>query len=172
MKIPKQANHLTHPFQPIFNAATRILILGSFPSKTSRADDFYYMHPQNRFWRVLSSVIDPSFNNRDKHLRTELLLKHGIGLYDVVLECDIINSDDATIKNIKPCDLKAIVSRIENLERIILDGNKAYVLFCKFFPEYIEKAVKVPSTSPANASIKIDELIKIWSQALIKKPSD
>ena len=84
---------LTHPFPPLYNKDSRILILGSFPSVKSREQMFFYGHPQNRFWKVISSVFECDVPQTIEE-KKQLLLKHGIALWDVIASCEITGSAD------------------------------------------------------------------------------
>jgi hypoxanthine-DNA glycosylase len=137
------------------------LILGSFPSVKSREENFYYANPQNRFWKVLSSVFDDDFTSLTPVEKKEKLLKHHIAIYDVITSCDIIGSLDSSIKNPTYLDIDKIL-QYAKIEKIFLNGNKSYELFTKKFPKYSNIAVKLPSTSPANAKSSLESLIGEW----------
>lgn len=100
--------HLTHEFAPVYDANSRILILGSFPSVKSREQQFFYGHPQNRFWKVLAAVLSCRIPQTIQE-KKEMLLSHGIALWDVIAECDIIGSSDSSIRNVVPNDLRQIL---------------------------------------------------------------
>ena len=153
-----------HTFPPIYDEHSRILILGSLPSVASREADFYYMHPQNRFWRVISALLGEDLTLLSPQEKTAALLKSGVALYDVVLSCRITGSGDASIKNVEYADIPAILEK-SNVQKILLNGQKAYALFKKGFPSLAEKAVLLPSTSPANAKCSLEELTKTWEEA-------
>ena len=96
---------LFHPIPPVFDANSKILILGSFPSVKSREFSFYYQHPQNRFWKVLASILgcpEPSCISEQKYL----LLNNHIALWDVIASCTISGSSDSSIRNAVPNDRK------------------------------------------------------------------
>ena len=157
--------HLTHTFTIYINNDSEVLFLGSFPSVKSREQMFYYGHPQNRFFKVLGSIFDEDVHNTVDSKKT-FLKKHHIALYDVVEECDIIGSSDASIKNVVPIDIKKILSLYPNIKCIGANGKKASSLFKK----YLEKdcsgveVFHLPSTSPANAKMKVDELVKEYQK--------
>lgn len=154
-------NHVKHTFDIIIDNNSKILILGSIPSIKSREKNFYYMNSNNRFYKVLEAIFDDNFTNEDINIKIELLKKHHIALYDVISECDITNSSDQSIK-------KPVVARIDEIvlkykiDRIFLNGKKAYSLFIKYFPHLIDKAILLPSTSSANAAYSLDKLINEW----------
>ncbi|MDE6241034.1 MAG: DNA-deoxyinosine glycosylase [Anaeroplasmataceae bacterium] len=154
-----------HPFSPVIDKHSQILILGSLPSVVSVERGFYYMHPQNRFWKVLSRIYKEDVYNKDIDAKTSFILKHHLALYDVVASCDIKNSSDASIENVICTDIKDILLQAP-IQKILLNGNKAYSLFCKAYPNLKDMAICLPSTSSANARISLDELISVWEEAL------
>ncbi|MBQ7637664.1 MAG: DNA-deoxyinosine glycosylase [Clostridia bacterium] len=155
-----------HNIPPVYDVNSRILILGSFPSVKSREDAFFYAHPRNRFWRMLAAVFGCSEpeNTDQKKL---LLLNNHIALWDVIASCDINNSSDMSIKNARPNDIGIILCEAE-IKKIIVNGKTAEKYYNRFlFPVTGIACECLPSTSPANAAIKTDELIKIWKNSLI-----
>ncbi|MGM9959060.1 MAG: DNA-deoxyinosine glycosylase [Erysipelotrichaceae bacterium] len=153
--------HVEHTFGPVYDSESRILILGSFPSVKSREISFYYGHPQNRFWKLLSLL----FNEEIKDKKT-FLLKHHIALFDVIESCDIIGSSDTSIRNVKPNDLSLIINN-SKIETVYLNGSKAYELYKKYCADkYDIDAIKLPSTSPANAAYSIEKLYNEWRMIL------
>ncbi len=154
--------HVVHPFGPVYDEHSRILILGSVPSARSREKGFYYGHPQNRFWKVMSALLCEEMPD-DSDGKREVLLRHGIALYDTIYSCDIIGSSDSTIKNAVPADLAGIISG-SGVSRIFCNGKTSGALFQKFQSEKLGmKAVVLPQTSPANAAWTLDRLIEAWS---------
>ena len=152
---------LVHPFPPVYDAESEILILGSFPSVKSREIMFYYGHPQNRFWRVLAAVYnaDVPLNTDEK---TRFLLKHHIALWDVLASCEITGSADSSIKNAVPNDLSVILSRAD-IRRIYTNGKTSEKYYKRFSEEITGRgSVCLPSTSPANAVWSLDRLIGAW----------
>lgn len=152
---------LQHEFQPIYDSRSRVLILGSFPSVTSREQNFYYGHPQNRFWRLLAIIC-----NEDIPLTTErkkaLCLAHGIALWDVIESCDIEGSSDSSIKNARVNDLSVILDNC-SIKQIFVNGGTAYKLFVKYQQKETGRtAVRLPSTSPANAAWSFERLYGDW----------
>lgn len=159
--------HITHEFEPIFDERSRILILGTLPSVKSREGQFYYHHPQNRFWKVLAKICktEPPATIAEKKA---MLLEHGIAIWDVVQSCDIIGSSDSSIKNVTPADLSVILRRA-SVKTIFLNGGKAWDLYQKYCAGMTElPAVKLPSTSPANAAWSLEKLVTVWEEELYK----
>ena len=152
-----------HNIAPIYDENSRILILGSFPSVKSRADCFFYQHPRNRFWQVMAMVLDETTPESIEE-KTKMLLKHGVALWDVIESCEIEGSADSTITNVVPNKLETILQAAQ-IEKIYLNGGKAYDLYRRFFKDKIQlPAEKLPSTSPANASWSLQRLTEKWRQ--------
>ena len=152
--------HCTHELEIFIDKSSKYLILGSFPSIKSREYGFYYSHPQNKFYSVLGRLFNEdiplSIDNRKSFLK-----EHKIALYDVIEECDIVGSSDSSIKNVVPIDIEGILSRYPNIEVIGITGKKASSLFDKYLLNKVHiKVIHLPSTSPANAKMSIDELVK------------
>ena len=155
-------NGVVHPFPPVFNTKSRILILGSFPSVKSREENFYYGHPSNRFWKVLSSVFNCPIPQSVEY-KKKFLLDNGIALWDVILRCDITASSDSSIKNVVPNDISYILDH-SCIGRIYLNGKTAAKYYNKYIKDSVSiEAICLPSTSPANASWSMDMLIDSWS---------
>ena len=156
---------VTHPINPIYDENSRILILGSFPSVKSREAGFFYGHPQNRFWRVISAVCGEStpFTIEEKK---KFLLRNKIAVWDVIKSCDITGSSDSSIKNVVPNDLTLVLNN-STVERIFVNGKKAEQLYNRSIKDVIgREAVCLPSTSPANAAWSIERLTEAWSNEL------
>ena len=150
-----------HPIEPVYDANSRILILGSFPSVKSREEMFFYGHPRNRFWKVLAAVLETAAPETVEEKR-ELLLTHGIALWDVIASCDITGSADSSIKNVVPNDVGKILEHA-SIERIFINGKTAEKYYRKYLmPEIKREGVCLPSTSPANASWSFEKLVEAW----------
>lgn len=147
-------------FEPVWNRESKVLILGSFPSVKSRSSSFYYGNPQNRFWKVLCGYFGESvpYDNDGKR---QFLYRRNIALWDVVAECEIVGSQDATIKNYTVADIPEVIEK-SNISLIIVNGNKAYEIYSKHFSSIKTPCVKLPSTSPANT--RFDK--NLWYAAL------
>lgn len=149
-----------HNIEPIYNENSNILILGSFPSVKSREQKFFYGHPQNRFWKVLSYVFnEPLPITIDE--KKQLLLKNNIAVWDVVKSCDIRGSSDSSIENVVVNDID-IILKAADIKKIFANGDKAYKLFKKYYSKDID-IKKLPSTSPANAQFDLNKLYLEWS---------
>ena len=153
---------IQHPIKPVFDENSGILILGSFPSLKSREEMFFYGHPQNRFWRVVSAVYETETPQTIEEKR-KFLLDLNIAVWDVIASCDIEGSSDASIKNVKPNDLSQILC-VADIKHIFVNGKTAYKYYNKYTKDKINKeAICLPSTSPANAAWTTEKLIAEWS---------
>ena len=162
---------VTHPIPPLFDASSRILILGSFPSVKSREGLFFYHHPQNRFWKVLAGVLEEPVPGSIEEKKI-FLLKHRIALWDVIASCTIEGSSDSTIKNVVPNDLSGILSAAD-ISRIFCNGGASFQYYKKYQePRTGRAAVRLPSTSPDNAAWSLDRLIRAWSFAEVEHYND
>lgn len=151
-----------HNIAPIYDISSKILILGSFPSVKSRENNFFYHHPQNRFWKVLSSITNEDVPKSIDE-KKEFLLRNHIALWDVISSCEIEGSSDSSIKNVIPNDLTSILNNCD-IDIIFCNGGKAHDLYKKYCQKNINiKDIKLPSTSPANARFSLDKLIDEWS---------
>ena len=156
---------LTHTFDPIYNRDSKILILGSFPSVKSREIDFYYGHPQNRYWKVLANILDVAVPETPEEKRKMLLDNH-IAIWDVIHSCSIIGSSDSSIKDVVVNDFSDILLNSQ-VKTIYVNGGKAYDLYHKYAEKTTGiKAIKLPSTSPANAAWKLDRLCEAWGNVI------
>lgn len=152
---------LIHPFQPVYNSESRVLILGSFPSVASRAQEFYYGHPRNRFWPLIAALLEVSEPHTIAE-KKQMLLQNHIALYDAVTACTITGSADAGMQSIVPADLHGIF-REASIQAVFANGSKAYEVCTK---QIGIAAVKLPSTSPANARFCFEDLLGAWKQIL------
>ena len=152
---------VVHPIPPVYDANSRVLILGSFPSVKSREAQFFYGHPQNRFWRVLSAVFGEAAGETAAE-KTAFLLRHRVALWDVIGACEIEGSADSSIKNAVPTDLSAILDA-GRVTRVFTNGKTADRLYRQFqLPQTGIEAVCLPSTSPANAQWSFARLCGAW----------
>lgn len=158
-------SHVVHTFEPIYDNQSEILILGSFPSVKSRANQFYYGHPQNRFWKVTAGIFKENVPESIEE-KKEFLLRNHIALWDVIASCDIIGSSDSSIKNVVANDMDTIL-KTAPIGAIYANGDKAYQLFLKYCKKDGQPPVqKLPSTSPANAAWNVERLTKAWAKAI------
>lgn len=156
-----ETKNIIHPFPPLYDENSKILILGSFPSVKSREAMFFYGHPQNRFWRVIAALYgEETPRNIDEKKR--LILSHNLALWDSIQSCTITGSSDSSVKDVVPNDLSLITGN-SRVDRVFCNGALSHKMYMKFiFPLTNIKAVKLPSTSPANAAYSLDRLIEEW----------
>lgn len=151
----------THPIAPVFDADSRILILGSFPSVKSREAMFFYGHPQNRFWRVTAAVFENDIPQTIDEKRSFLLRNH-IAVWDVIASCEIVGSSDSSIREVVPNDLSDILKTAQ-IRKIFVNGGTAAKYYAKYqYPRTGIAAETLPSTSPANAAWTLQKLIAAW----------
>ena len=154
--------HIVHPFPPLYDEKSEILILGSLPSVKSREQKFFYGHPQNRFWKVMSQILaeELPLTIDDKKA---MLHAHHIALWDTIYSCDIIGSSDSSIKNVVPTDLTHIISG-SRVNKVICNGKTSGKYYMKYQQNVlgIEPAI-LSSTSPANAAFSVERLVDNWS---------
>ena len=156
---------IQHPFPPLFSAESEILILGSFPSVKSREAMFFYGHPKNRFWPLIAALYGEAVPmSIDEKKR--LILSHGLALWDSIASCDITGSSDASIRNAVPTDLSLILGS-SRVKRIYCNGAASHRIYCRYQLERTGiEAVRLPSTSPANAAASFEQLLKAWKVIL------
>lgn len=156
---------LTHSFEPVYDNNSRILILGTFPSVKSRENEFYYGHPQNRFWRVLAALFGCAVPQTIEQ-KQRLLLQNRVALWDVVHSCEIQGSSDSSIRNVTANDMDGILQSCQ-IQRIYANGGTAAKLYRRYIlPQTGREAATLPSTSPANAAFSLDRLVSEWSVIL------
>ena len=152
-----------HPIRPVYDENSKILILGSFPSVKSREANFFYGHPQNRFWKVLAAVFGAEVPETVDEKRA-FLLEHGVAVWDVIKSCDIVGSSDSSIKNVVSNDLREILNSAD-IRQIFVNGKTAEQYYKKYIEKEIgRKAICLPSTSPANAAWNVEKLVTEWRQ--------
>ena len=157
--------HIVHSFEPVYDRASEILILGTLPSVKSRENNFYYGHKQNRFWKVLATLLKEPVPETIEEKKAMLLARR-IALWDVIQSCDIKGSSDSSIKNVQPTDIGMILEKT-NITRIYANGNKAGQLYKRYqFPITGIEATVLPSTSPANAAWSLARLCEAWKTIL------
>jgi len=151
---------IIHGFEPIFDGNSQVLILGSFPSVKSREIDFYYGNKQNRFWKMLCNYFNVSLLESVEEKKS-FVLKHGIALWDIVTECEIVGSQDSKIKNYKIADVLSLISK-GKIKAILINGKTAFKIFCEKYKDIFTPYYLMPSTSPANPRYKQD----VWYNIL------
>ena len=172
---PKSSNRPTedgaglparHPFDPIVDEDSRILILGSFPSLKSFENDFYYAHPRNQFWPILSDIFQKPA--RTEKERIALLQSAGIALWDVVAACERTNSADTNLKKCECNDIPALLRKYPRIEAVLFTGRKAQQLFARCFPDTGMPQYLLPSPSPAYAAMPYAQKVVKWREIFKK----
>lgn len=150
-------------FGPIADENSRALILGSMPSVRSLEKGEYYAHPQNRFWRVLFAIFGGEFST-DYGVRVRMLRENGVALWDVADECERVGSSDESMRNIVVNDVTGLLNEYKNITRVGANGSLAARTLSRAFPAV--EFTRLPSTSPANAAVSLESLIKIYAEFL------
>ena len=161
------STYITHPFGPLYSGESRVLILGSFPSVKSREQNFFYGHPQNRFWKVISALFgEPAPATIDDKKR--LILNNKLALWDSIASCEITGSSDSSIRNVTVNDLGMIL-RAASIREIYVNGKTAEKMYRKYTEPVLGRPCTVlPSTSPANAAWNLERLTEAWR--VIRQP--
>ena len=155
-----------HPFPPLWSPESRVLILGSFPSVKSREQQFFYGHPQNRFWPVLAALFGAPVPHTIEE-KSALVLSHRLALWDVIGSCEIAGSSDASIGAVEPNDLRPILDGAD-IRAIFCNGGTSWNYYMKLCrPRLGRDAVKLPSTSPANARWTLPLLTEAWRAEIL-----
>lgn len=157
--------HIIHSIEPVFDAESRVLILGTMPSPKSREVQFYYGHPQNRFWRVLAAVLEEEVPQSVPEKKA-MLLRHRVALWDVLAECEITGASDSSIRNPVANDLSVILDHAP-VQAVFTTGATAWKLYTRLQkPHTGIEAVRLPSTSPANCAVKMEALTEAYKAIL------
>lgn len=160
-----------HNIPPVYDKNSKILILGSFPSVKSREAQFFYGHPQNRFWKVLSAVLGCECPVTTEEKKA-MLLSHNIAVWDVIGSCEITGSSDASIRAVVPNDIAGLVAKT-SITHIFTNGATSYNMYKRYCCNRVGiEAVRLPSTSPANASYSLEKLTAEWSGQLLSVLSE
>ena len=154
-------SHIIHPIPPVFDADSRILILGSFPSVKSRESCFFYGHPQNRFWKLLARLRKEDIPSSVEEKKAFLLRNH-IAVWDTIHSCSIEGSSDSSIRDVVPTDL-GVILRAAKIDAVFCNGQTAYRLYERYqLAQTGLPATVLPSTSPANAAYSVERLTESW----------
>lgn len=155
---------IVHPFKPVIFKESRVLILGSFPSVKSREVDFYYGNKNNRFFKILEVIFDEKIGESKKE-KIDFLRRHKIALFDVVKSCEIVGSSDSSLSVKEVNDIGKLIENTD-IEKILLNGKKAFEIFQKYIKIDKVKYFYIPSSSPANASFSLDRLVYEYRKQL------
>ncbi len=165
----KTYQSLTHTFAPVCDEHSKILILGTFPSVKSREQNFYYGHPQNRFWNMIAAITESEVPETIEE-KKKLLLANHIAIWDVIKSCDIIGSSDSSIKNVAANDIAGLLKKT-NIKTIVANGATAERLYNTYaLSQTGIPIVKMPSTSPANAAWNLERLCGEWGKIIQPLP--
>lgn len=157
--------------KPIIENNSKILILGSLPSKQSIRNQRYYDNKSNQFWKLISSVFENKcidFQNYDEKI--SFLKKHNIALWDVLKKAQRYGSLDNNIKNEKYNDLKTLLTN-SNINDIYVNGRKAERSLKKYTKDNslnIEYKY-LPSSSNLNTTYNFETKNIIWKQTIKKQ---
>lgn len=156
-----ETSRIIHPIPPLFDENSEKLILGSFPSVKSREAMFFYGHPQNRFWKLLPLIFDEKIPVTIEE-KSALILRHNLALWDSIHSCIITGSSDSSVKDVVPNDLSVIINN-SRITQIFCNGALSHKMYMKYiYPQTKIEAVKLPSTSPANAAFSMERLYEQW----------
>lgn len=159
--------HVGPGLPPLHGTRAGALILGSFPSPKSREQGFFYGHPQNRFWPLMAALTgEPVPDWADIEAKKRIILDHGLAVWDTIGACDIRGASDASIRNVQPNDVAALIRRL-GVRAVFCNGaasGRGYARYAQ--PLTGLPATVLPSTSPANAAWSMDRLRQAWGQAL------
>ena len=151
-------------------ANTRILILGSMPSVASLAAGQYYAHPRNRFWPLMALLLENTDAPADYQARLDMLARHSIGLWDALHTCARSGSLDSAITDEEPNDFLSVVERFPHIHTIACNGGKAWQVFKKHNKPLLTRpglrCLQLPSTSPANARMSLEQLAEVWKEQI------
>lgn len=164
--LPQQtAKTVLTALPPILRGDTRVLILGSFPGVASLQAQQYYAHPRNRFWPIMGMLLGQPLPEMAYGERTRCLLEHGIGLWDVYASCVRPGSLDSAIRDAVPNDLASLPARAPALRLVIHNGGESARRMREVEALGLP-AVRLPSTSPANARLGLEAKLLLWREAL------
>lgn len=154
---------VVHQIAPIYTKDSTVLILGTFPSVKSRETHFYYGHPSNRFWKILTTIYQSEGVNTIEE-KKNFLFKNNIAIWDVIQQCTITGSSDSSIKDVVVNDISTIINN-SKITRIYTNGNMAHKLYQKYiYPKIKIEDIALPSSSPANAKESLETLCFQWKQ--------
>ena len=155
-----------HGYAPVWNGASRILVLGTMPSVESLKQGFYYAHPRNAFWRILAEICGAALPETVAE-KKRLLLENGIALWDVLASCEREGSLDSAIREGEPSDIPGLLAACPAIRKICLNGGTAARLFEKHFGEKLAgvERVRLPSTSPAY-TLSYENKLALWRAAI------
>jgi hypoxanthine-DNA glycosylase len=150
-------------FPPVTRPDTRLLVLGSLPGAISLAQQRYYAHPKNMFWRLMSAVTGQNLVPLAYEERLKALLDAGVGLWDTVAAATRDGSLDSAIRLHEASDLAALVATLPGLRAIAFNGAKSAAIGRRQLGEASDLAlIDLPSSSPAYASLGFEKKREAW----------
>jgi hypoxanthine-DNA glycosylase len=160
-----ETRHIIHTIDPVYNADSRTLILGTMPSPQSRLAAFYYGHRQNRFWTILGAVFGENIGPSTAE-KKRFLLDHHIALWDVLSECDISGASDSSIRNPVVNDF-GVIFKTAAIRTVLTTGRTAYKLYGRLCAaRYNAPFYYLPSPSPANCAMSLEHITGIYKKLL------
>jgi hypoxanthine-DNA glycosylase len=159
-------------FKPIADCNAKILILGSMPGEVSLQKMQYYGHTRNSFWSIILTLLGETadLDIITYKQRKDILIKNQIAVWDVLQSCFRSGSLDTAIKmnSIKVNDFNKLFSNYTTIKKVYFNGAKAEAIYTKHVLPHIEeqfkylKYVRLPSTSPAHASMTLEQKTLAW----------
>jgi TDG/mug DNA glycosylase family protein len=158
-----------HSFPPISNRRARVLVLGSMPGKVSLREAQYYAHPRNLFWRFMEEVLDIP-REAPYATRCSLLRENGVALWDTLKTCARASSLDSDIDDatLVPNDFSSFLELHPQVRMICFNGAKSESIFRQRVAPTLGRTLdgielkRLPSTSPANASVPLEVKLGQW----------
>ena len=153
-------------FEPVWREDARMLILGSMPSVESLRQSFYYAHPRNAFWPMISEILGEAVPETIAD-KKDMLLRHRIAMWDTVGSCERAGSLDSAIRDPQPNDFAALFRNCPEIKHIFFNGATAHQLYCKLVAKEDGRRMlhRLPSTSPAY-TLKYEIKRARWQAAL------
>lgn len=158
-------------FAPVYNEHSRALILGTWPSPKSREMSFYYGHPQNRFWPMLAALTgEPVPAREDIEAKKQIILRHGLALWDTLESCTITGASDASIRDVVPNDIAGLLAKAP-IEAVFCNGATAYKIYTRYLEPVSGTSGQAPSTSPANARLQAGKITGDLAERIVELDS-
>ncbi|MBE6759476.1 MAG: DNA-deoxyinosine glycosylase [Ruminococcaceae bacterium] len=151
---------VSHAFEPVYDERSRVLILGTMPSPASRENGFYYSHPRNRFWQVMARIFSQPLPTSPEEKR-RFCLEHRVALWDVLSRCRIEGAADSSIREPEVNDIRSLLAGTD-ISAVFTTGSTASKLFSRHFGHLNIRHIPLPSTSPANARLSLDDLTEAY----------
>jgi len=150
---------------PVIDRDTRLIVLGSFPGVASLRAQQYYGHPRNHFWAILGALWQVDLTSAPYPQRLASARAHGLGLWDVYASCRREGSLDSAIQDAQPNDLGSLTRLAPRLRAIVHNGGES-ARAMRHTRALGLPVLRLPSTSPANASWSFEKKLAAWRAAL------